>query len=79
MADMLIYWDEINEGLFPDCCMTCGCEGTDLVPRYLEVRPWFGIIGMLLRRTMTVALPDLLLSAALVATTVYVPAAAGAV
>jgi hypothetical protein len=58
MADMLIYWNEIQEAEFPDCCMTCGCDDTDLVPRYLETRPWVGgLIGLMLRRSMTVELP----------------------
>jgi hypothetical protein len=36
MAEILIYWPEIEDGDFPDCCMTCGCEDTELVPRRLE-------------------------------------------
>lgn len=35
MADTFISWDEIEDGAFPDCCMTCGAEDTELVSRKL--------------------------------------------
>jgi hypothetical protein len=58
MAEMLIYWDEIEDGAFPDCCMTCGCEDTELVPRRLTTGRWIpGVAGMLLRRAKSVPLP----------------------
>jgi hypothetical protein len=58
MSDIFIYWDEIEDGAFPDCCMTCGCDDTDLVPRFLETRPWGPLLlTLLLRKSCTAELP----------------------
>jgi hypothetical protein len=55
MADVLIYWDEIEDGAFPDCCMTCGCEDTELVPRTLTTYHYMVLWSY--RRYVTVDLP----------------------
>jgi hypothetical protein len=55
MAEILIYWPEIENGDFPDCCMTCGCEDTELVPRRLETFHYRVLSSY--RRFITVDLP----------------------
>ena len=55
MAEILIYWSEIEDGDFPDCCMTCGCEDTELVPRRLETYHYRVFSSY--RRFITVDLP----------------------
>jgi len=36
MANIFLSWDEIEDGAFPDCCLTCGRDDTQLVSRRLE-------------------------------------------
>lgn len=55
MGQILIYWHEIDDGAFPDCCMTCGAEDTELVPRKLMTVHWR--VVSTLYRYITVELP----------------------
>ena len=29
MSQVFLYWSEIEDGDFPDCCITCGCEDSE--------------------------------------------------
>lgn len=55
MAQILITWREIKEGDFPNCCMTCGERGAELVPRKLQTI--HHRILFRLRKWLTVELP----------------------
>lgn len=55
MADVFLSWREIDDADFPDCCLTCGAGGTDLVQRRLQTYHYRVVYG--LRRYAIVELP----------------------
>jgi len=55
MADVFISWRDIECGDFPDCCLSCGADGTELVQRRLQTFHYRVVYG--LRRYAIVELP----------------------
>src|SRR5580698_1579429 len=55
MADVFISWAEIEHGDLPDCCLSCGTDGTELVQRRLQTFHYRVVYG--LRRYAIVELP----------------------